>query len=161
MQRIRQNTTLAAVVLMSVAVAFAGCTGAPSRCTSATTSVSVAGDGTFADDPSISADGRYIAFASGATDLVPGDTNGALDVFVRDTCIGVLSGCAPSTVRASVALDGTQGNKDSFRPVISAGGRFVVFISAEKLGPGSPNSLGGDVYLSRHYVGTHVPLVPA
>ena len=150
MQRIRQNKTLAAVVLMSVAVAFAGCTGAPSRCTPATTSVSVAGDGTFADDPSISADGRYIAFASGATNLVPGDTNGALDIFVRDTCIGVLSGCAPSTARISVALDGTQGNKDSFRPVISADGRFVVFISAAKLGPGSPNSLGGDVYLARH-----------
>ncbi len=126
------------------------CTGAPSGCTPATTSVSVAGDGTFADDPSISADGRYIAFASGATNLVPGDTNGALDIFVRDTCIGVLSGCAPSTARISVALDGTQGNKDSFRPMISAGGRFVVFISAAKLGPGSPNSLGGDVYLARH-----------
>jgi Tol biopolymer transport system component len=126
------------------------CTGAPSGCTAATTAISIAGDGTTADDPSISADGRYITFASAAAGLVPGDTNGAMDVFVYDTCIGVLSGCATSTVRASVALDGTQGNNDSFRPVISADGRFVVFISAAKLGPGSPNSLGGDVYLARH-----------
>src|SRR6266850_1124170 len=127
------------------------CTGAPSGCAPATTSISVAGSGTpFADAPSISADGRYIAFASGTTDLVPLDTNGAQDVFVRDTCIGAVSGCSPSTVRVSVALDGTQGSKDSFKPVISADGRFLIFISAAKLGPGSPNSLGGDVYLARY-----------
>jgi hypothetical protein len=35
-------------------------------------------------------------------------------------------------------------------PVMSADGRFVVFISAAKLGPGSPNILGGEVYLARH-----------
>jgi len=126
------------------------CTGAPPGCIPATTSISVAGDGTAADDPSISTDGRYIAFASGATDLVPGDTNGAQDIFVRDTCAGVSFGCTPSTVRVSVALDGTQGNGGSSRPVISADGRFVVFISAAKLGAGSPNSLGSDVYLARH-----------
>jgi hypothetical protein len=125
------------------------CTGASSGCTPTTTSVSVAGDGTFADDPSISADGRYIVFASGATDLVPGDTNGASDIFVRDTCVGVPSGCIPSTVRVSVALDGAQGNSDSGRPVISADGRFVVFISAAKLGPGGRNFLGAEVYLAR------------
>jgi hypothetical protein len=127
------------------------CTGAVPGCTPATTSISVAGNGTpSADTPSISADGRYIAFASGATDLVPGDTNGASDIFVRDTCVGLSSGCAPSTVRVSVATDGTQGNGDSRIPVISADGRFVVFISAAKLGPGSPNILGGEVYLARH-----------
>ena len=127
------------------------CTGAVPGCTPATTSISVAGNGTpSADTPSISADGRYIAFASGATDLVPGDTNGASDIFVRDTWVGVSSGCAPSTVRVSVATDGTQGNGDSRIPVMSADGRFVVFISAAKLGPGSPNILGGEVYLARH-----------
>jgi len=125
------------------------CTGAPPGCTPATTSISVAGDGATADDPSISADGRYIAFASGAADLVPGDTNGAQDIFVRDTCAGVSSGCTPSTVRVSVALDGTQGNGGSGRPVISADGRFVVFISAAKLGPGGRNFLGAEVYLAR------------
>jgi WD40-like Beta Propeller Repeat len=126
------------------------CTGVPLGCIPATTSISVAGDGTAADDPSISGDGRYIAFASRATDLVPGDTNKASDIFVRDTCAGFSSGCTPSTVRVSVALDGAQGNGDSVRPVISADGRFVIFISAAKLGPGSANSLGGHVYLARH-----------
>jgi Tol biopolymer transport system component len=126
------------------------CTGASSGCVPSTASISAAGDGTFADDPSISADGRYVAFASGASDLVPGDTNGAPDIFVRDTCAGVSSGCTPSTVRVSVALDGSPGNAGSGRPVISADGRFVVFLSAAKLGPGGPNILGAEVYLARH-----------
>jgi Tol biopolymer transport system component len=125
------------------------CTGAPAGCTPLTTSVSVAGDGTIADDPSISADGRYVAFASGDTDLVPGDTNGAMDIFVRDTCAGVSSNCTASTVRVSVALDGTQGNDCSFRPMISADGHFVVFSSAAKLGPGNPHSQSKEVYLAR------------
>jgi WD40-like Beta Propeller Repeat len=49
-------------------------------------SVSSAGEpgnnGSFA--PDVSADGRFVAFASDATNLVPGDTNGVLDIFVRD-----------------------------------------------------------------------------
>jgi len=131
------------------------CIGAPPGCVPATTLIAVVGDvppgSYYADgDPSISADGRFIAFASAASDLVPGDTNGATDVFVYDTCIGAPSGCTPSTVRVSVAWDGTQGNADSTKPVISADGRFVVFISAAKLAPGTPNSLGGGVYLARH-----------
>jgi len=126
------------------------CTGAPAGCVSTTTLVLPTGEGVNLDDPSISADGRFIAFASAANDLVAGDTNGASDVFVHDTCIGVSSGCTPSTVRVSVALDGTQGNGDSGKPVISADGRFVVFISAAKLAPGAPNALGSDVYVARH-----------
>ena len=126
------------------------CTGAPDGCVPATTLVLPLGDAVNLDAPSISADGRYIAFSSDASDLVPGDTNGVSDVFVHDTCIGAPSGCTPSTVRVSVALDGTQGNADSGRPVISADGRFVVFISAAKLGPGVPSGLGRDVYLARH-----------
>jgi len=126
------------------------CIGAPSGCVPTTTLVLPVGDGVNPDAPSISADGRYIAFASAANDLAAGDTNGASDVFVHDTCIGVSSGCTPSTVRVSVALDGTQGNGDSGKPVISADGRFVVFISPAKLAPGAPNALGSDVYVARH-----------
>jgi len=125
------------------------CTGVPSDCTPATTSVSFAGDGILADDPSISADGRYIAFASGAADLVPGDTNGNVDIFAHDTCAGVLSGCTPSTTRVSVALDGTQGTAPATQPVISADGHFVVFLSQAKLAPGA-NDVGNEVYLARH-----------
>jgi len=88
--------------------------------------VSVATGGTQANDysyyPSISSDGRYVAFQSGADDLVPGDTNGVADIFVRDRQAG-------TTERVSVATDGTQGNGESNVPWISVDGRYVVFPS--------------------------------
>ena len=125
------------------------CTGVLSECTPTTTLIALAGDGTqLVNDPSISADGRFVAFGSGAANLVPGDTNGVQDIFVFDMCAGVSSGCSPSTVRVSVALDGTQGNADSFQPMISGDGRFVVFSSSAKLAPG--NTSVADVYLARH-----------
>src|SRR5260221_119014 len=71
---------------------------------------------------SISADGRYVAFDSLATNLVPADTNGALDVFVRDRVGG-------TTARVSVGSGGAQGNSDSFSPSISADGLSVAFES--------------------------------
>lgn len=126
------------------------CTGAPSGCTPETTLVADAGDDTFLDSPSISADGRYIAFSSDVSDLVPGDTNGVQDIFVRDTCAGVSSGCTASTVRVSIALDGTQGTDFSFTPTISADGRFVAFCSFAKLAPGILQSETPNIYLARH-----------
>lgn len=59
--------------------------------------------------PAISGDGRCIAFASSASNLVPGDTNNATDIFVRDTV-------AKTTTRVSVASDGTQANGSSSAP---------------------------------------------
>lgn len=126
------------------------CTGVSSGCTPTTTLIAVAGDDTFSDAPSISADGRYVAFSSTADDLVPGDTNGAQDVFVYDSCIGVSSGCTPSTVRVSVGLDGTQGTGDSVRPTISSDGRFVAFDSLAKLAPGAIAGYTFEIYLARH-----------
>jgi RHS repeat-associated protein len=73
-------------------------------------------------EPSISDDGRFIAFASEASDLVAGDTNFTTDVFVRDRVAG-------TTRLASVSLTGTAGNARSRNPMISADGRFVVFDS--------------------------------
>jgi len=72
--------------------------------------------------PSISADGRFVAFASDATALVTGDHNRAGDVFVHDRRTG-------ETSRVSVTSDGAQGNGHSFSPSISADGRFVAFVS--------------------------------
>ncbi len=72
--------------------------------------------------PTISADGRYVAFKSYATDLVANDGNGS-DVFVRDLVRG-------TTVRASVNTEGGDGNSWSDYPSISANGRYVVFGSA-------------------------------
>ncbi len=80
--------------------------------------------------PSVSADGRYVAFVSGASNLVAGDANGADDVFRRDTLTG-------ATVLVSVSLTGTSGNGASGAPSISADGRFVAFQSvASDLVPG-------------------------
>ena len=73
-------------------------------------------------DPSISADGRYVAFDSAATNLAAGDTNGAYDVFVRDLKLH-------KTYLVSVSSAGVQGNADSYEPSISADGRYVAFIS--------------------------------
>lgn len=72
--------------------------------------------------PSISANGRFIAFYSDATNLVPGDTNGLSDIFVHDRRTG-------ATTRVSVGPRGRQANRDSVNPAISANGRFVVFES--------------------------------
>ena len=74
------------------------------------------------NNPSISADGRYVAFESIATNLVGGDTNGNFDAFVHDRASG-------TTERVSVASSGAQGNGNSGKPAISADGRFVAFLS--------------------------------
>ena len=101
-----------------------------------TTRVSVTSTGaqsdfsTF-DAPAISLDGRYVAFTSSATNLVPGDTNFFSDVFVRDRALG-------TTTRVSVATGGRQGRGDSLDPSISGDGRRVLFMSD------APNLVAGD-----------------
>ena len=86
--------------------------------------------------PSLSGDGRYVAFASQA-DLVEGDTNLTADVFVRDRMLGTLT-------RVSLASDGDQGDLGSTGsedPAISADGRHVAFTSdARDLAPGVDNT---------------------
>jgi Tol biopolymer transport system component len=73
-------------------------------------------------DPAISADGRFVVFSSGATNLVAGDTNGKWDIFVRDRQLGV-------TTRASVNSSGVEVDRDAREPAISADGRYIVFSS--------------------------------
>jgi CSLREA domain-containing protein len=97
--------------------------------------------------PSISADGRYVAFYSNATNLVEGDTNGVSDVFVRDTW-------ANTTTRISVAPNGTDGNASSYDPIISADGRYVAFVSsADNLVSGDTNRIR-DVFVHDMQTGT-------
>jgi Tol biopolymer transport system component len=76
-----------------------------------------------AGEPALSADGKIVAFSSGAPELVAGDDNGVSDVFVHDVTTGV-------TERVSVRSDGTQGDGASTEPAISADGRYVAFRSA-------------------------------
>ncbi len=81
--------------------------------------------------PSISADGRYVAFGSTAFNLVAGDTNhfpnGGKDVFVHDRQTG-------RTERVSVGSNGEQDNHSSTQPSISADGRYVAFRSGGSFG---------------------------
>lgn len=77
----------------------------------------------YDDDPSISADGRHVAYESYSQNLVPGDTNGSSDIFVLDRQ-------SNTTERVSVASNGTESNFDSTNPSISADGRFVTYQSS-------------------------------
>jgi len=92
--------------------------------------------GGYSYNASISADGRYVAFTSGAKNLVGGDTNGAEDVFIKDLSTGIVT-------RVSTSSSGAQGNAGenwygSHDAQISADGRFVVFASH------STNLVAGD-----------------
>ncbi|MEG4109788.1 calcium-binding protein [Microcoleus sp. S13_C5] len=87
----------------------------------------------FSNAYSISANGRFVAFQSQASNLVPGDTNNKNDIFVRDLSTN-------TTTRVSVDSAGIQGNNDSFNPSISADGRFVAFASFSNLVPEDTNN---------------------
>lgn len=107
------------------------------RLAQTTTRVSISNSGEEGNDlsdlPSISADGRFVAFFSLASNLVAGDTNGKADIFVRDTHDGL-------TRRASVASDGSQANGLCDVPSLSADGRYIAFYSfADNLVPGDDN----------------------
>jgi Tol biopolymer transport system component len=84
----------------------------------------------LSDTPAISADGRFIAFESNATNLVPGDTNGETDLFLRDVVVG-------TTTRISLSSNGSQVPANtaytSYNPSVSADGRFVAFQSYAQL----------------------------
>jgi hypothetical protein len=97
------------------------------RVANTTSLVSVALTGTPGDGESyhthMSADGRFIVFASTSTNLVAGDTNGKRDIFLRDRL-------SNTTSLLSVGLGGAAANDDSFHPHVSNDGRFVAFDSA-------------------------------
>ena len=97
--------------------------------------------------PSVSADGRYVAFQSYASDLVANDTNDAHDVFVRDRQ-------ARTTERVSISSAEVQGNGGSAAPSISAGGRYVAFGSiASDLVTNDTNNTD-DVFVRDRHAGT-------
>jgi len=107
-----------------------------------TTRVSVNSNGEMAiggdygsSSPSISGDGRYIAFESDAINLVSGNANGFYGIFVFDTIL-------LKTTRVSINSGGTQGNSDSFAPSISGDGRYIAYTSyADNLVTGDTNEL--------------------
>ncbi len=100
-------------------------------------------------DPDISADGRFIAFDSGATTLVSGDTNGFSDIFVKDTQTGAVT-------RVTVDSSDVQANNDSTSPSISGDGRYVAFVSAaSNLVPNDTNGVS-DVFVHDLQTGTTI-----
>src|SRR3954466_13447299 len=111
-------------VAVVVAICVVGAIVAPAawaaQGTTLRVSVAAGGGDTSANSnwPSASADGRYVAFSSWADNVVPNDSNGESDVFVRDLQTG-------TTRLVSVASDGTQANGASFTPSISADGDVV------------------------------------
>jgi Tol biopolymer transport system component len=92
--------------------------------------VSTAADGTQGNSdsftPVFSPDGGSIAFASSASNLVAGDTNNSLDVFVKDLSTGAIT-------RVSTAADGAQRGSDAFGPVFSPDGGKIAFVDAVNL----------------------------
>lgn len=99
--------------------------------------VSVADDESSANGPSgivaISGDGNRVLFVSDATNLVAGDTNGRRDLFLRDVA-------AKTTIRVSVAADGTEGDGEAQDGDLSRDGQFAVFVSdSTNLVPGDTN----------------------
>ncbi len=108
---------------------------APAGCKPTSNRVSVGSDGAVIPGsnfaPSISANGRYVAFQSQPISNGTGGTPNASRVFVRDTCAGALSACSPMT--SAVAPDAAAaaaGKLEAYSPSLSASGRYVSFVAA-------------------------------
>src|SRR5439155_637363 len=137
---------------IAVAVALPGASPGPTQRVSVD-SAGNEGNNSSGSSP-LSADGRFVAFCSYASNLVPGDTNMATDVFVHDRQTG-------ATERVSVASDGAQANYRSCESTwvwsgvsISADGRFVAFMSlASNLWPGGAGA-GTAVFVRDRQTGT-------
>src|SRR4029453_2237767 len=121
----------------------------PDRLLETTERVSVSSSGRQGDGPSgllnlmggpsISGDGRFVAFSSEATNLVRGDRNNTADVFVRDRLTG-------QTTRVSVATGGAEANAGGTEPDISRDGRFVPLLChADNIVP--DDNLTADVFV--------------
>jgi hypothetical protein len=115
------------------------CEGAGSGCKAQTTVISTASDGRVANDdsnsPSLSANGRYVAFSSAATNLVENAPAGR-QIYLRDTCAGAEGSCSPSTQLVSTDSNGALTGAESLLPSISASGRFIAFLAV------TPSSAG-------------------
>lgn len=108
------------------------CLGATKECAASTSTVSAASDGASgnADSQSVSmtADGRYVAFSSAATNLVENAPAGT-QVYLRDTCNGVKGACRASTQLVSTDSSGALTGLVAVLPSISESGRYVAFVA--------------------------------
>src|SRR5207245_714212 len=146
-----QRRVLSSVTLVLLTALWGRSAGAQT-----TERVSVASGGTEGNDASLgcafSADGRFVAFDSTASDLVAADTNGVSDVFVHDRQTG-------TTEQVSVASGGAQGNGSSgligfaFPPTLSADGRFAAFVSLATLLVAGDTNGATDVFVHDRQTG--------
>jgi trimeric autotransporter adhesin len=108
------------------------CEGVPKDCKPQTTVLSAAQDNADgngdSNTPSISSDGRYVAFSSAATNLAESTPSGR-QIFLRDTCNGADPSCKPQTQLVSVDPSGLLSATDNLLPSISASGRYIAFLS--------------------------------
>ena len=131
-------------VLLTV-LGFSGLSSGQTTTRVSTNSTGIEGNN-ISSNCAISADGRYVAFESIASNLVPGDTNGCADIFLRDRQTGTIE-------RISVDSSGTESNGKSLTPFISGNGRFVSFLSsATNLVPGDTNAVD-DVFVRDRLTG--------
>ena len=158
-RRAARGALIAALLLPSAAVLVFVTPASADPYVAATNLVSAATGGVQGDGGSsgatISADGRYIAYYSDATNLVAGDTNLSPDAFLFDAVTG-------TTTRISTATDGAQANSGSYLPAISADGRYITYSSdASNLVVGDTNSTS-DVFRTRVAVPAAItPAAPA
>lgn len=122
MHAVMRGASVAVLAGAMAATAALSATAAPARGETERVSVSATGAQATADSrtASVSGDGRYVVFESDADDLVPGDSNGRVDVFLRDLRRGTVE-------RVSVRDDGGEYTAVAHAPRISADGRYVTF----------------------------------
>ena len=96
------------------------------------------------ESPAISQDGRYVVYGAQQSQVN--------QILLKDTCLGISSGCSVSTRMASVAANGTAGNADSHNPVVTPDGRYIAFSSAAtNLVEGAP--AGRQIYVHDTCIG--------
>jgi cysteine-rich repeat protein len=137
---------LAAAALAVALVASAAEAGEVARVSVTSAGSQANATSVSAGNRALSADARFVAFQSSASDLVAGDTNGVEDIFVRDRMTG-------ATARVSLAAGGGQPTRASMNPAISFDGRFVVFDNIGALVSGDTNA-ASDVFLRDLVAGT-------
>ena len=108
------------------------CEAAAADCKQRTILLSAAEDGTAANgdsrSPSMSSDGRFVAFSSAATNLIT-EAPAGRQIYLRDTCFGAAASCTPSTQLVSTDPNGALVGTESILPSVSASGRFIAFLA--------------------------------
>jgi hypothetical protein len=142
------------------------CIGAPSGCNPSTTLVTTDtldgnGNPQGGNIPSISSDGRYIAFNSAHTQAGANNQFEMAQTLLYDTCNGALSGCTPQTTLISQSTEDAMGNEASFPQAVNTGGRFVAFQSFSTNLIPSDTEIWSDIFERDTCIGAPSGCVPS